>query len=129
MLKIDVDEFSHKTRFELQKIMHSIPCPLFVRLSSSREGLHIAAPLCDEWDYRRYAYDDQMRVDLDTQRTIKKLPVHNLLWDIKNGKVAGWWRIIRNSREVENFLDSLATQPIYTPAAYYNLTGKHQQKT
>ena len=128
MLKVDVDEFSHKTRFELQKILHSMPCPFFIRLSSSRAGLHVSVPLCDEWDYRRLTFDDKMRVDLDGQRERKRLPIKNLLWDVKNGNAAGCWRIIRNSKEVENFLDSLVTQALYARRAYYNLTGKHQQK-
>lgn len=126
MLRIDVDEFTHKTRFELQKILHSMPCPFFVRLSSSRTGLHVSVPLCDEWDYRRYAYDDPMRVDLDTQRKMKRLPVRNLLWDKKDGVLAGHWTIIKNSIYIENFLDSLVTKALYGRRAYWDVFRREQ---
>jgi hypothetical protein len=124
MLKIDIDEYSHRYRFELQKILHAMPCPFFVRLSSSRTGLHIAVPLCDEWDFRRIAYDDRMRIDLDTQRELHKLPVKNLLWDVKNGLPAGRWRIVRNSKECEDFIDSLTERPLYAHRAHIYLSQK-----
>jgi hypothetical protein len=110
MLKVDVDKIQYRSRFELQRIMYAMPRPFFVRLSSSRTGLHLHAPLCGEWDYRRYTYDDPMRVDLDTQRRLKRLPVSNLLWDVKNGKLAGNWHVMRNERDIEDYID--AVKPI-----------------
>lgn len=121
MLKIDIDNFYEIQRFELQKVLHSMPCPFFIRLSSSRTGLHLAVPHCTEWDYRRIAYDDPMRINLDLMRSFKKLPVSNLLWDIKNGKAAGPWRVIKNSRQIENFLDSITTQPLYSRNAHWRV--------
>jgi hypothetical protein len=51
----------------------------------------------------------------------KNLPVSNLLWDIKNGLHAGPWRVIKNSKQVELFLDSITTQLIYTHRAHIEL--------
>lgn len=107
MLKLDIDEIHSRTRLELQRIMYSCPRPFFIRLSSSRAGLHLAVPGCGEWDYRRYAYDDPMRINLDTQRRLKRLPVRNLLWDVKNGRPAGDWHIIRTERNIEDYLDTI----------------------
>ncbi len=104
-----------------------MPRPFFVRLSSSRAGLHLAVPLCDEWDFRRIVCDDRMRVDLDTKRMIKKLPVHNLLWDVKNGNIAGSWQVIRNSWEIEKYLDSLATKALLPRRAYYGATRRQKR--
>jgi len=118
MLKIDVDGFTHTPRLVLQRIMYAMPRPFFVRLSSSREGLHIVCPQLGEWDYRRFAYDDPMRVNLDYQRVLKGIPVHNLLWDIKNGLRAGHWRVITDEQNIESFLDAIETQFIYSK--HYN---------
>jgi hypothetical protein len=109
MLKIDIDGFPN--RLYLQRVFYSLPRPFFVRLSSSRKGLHLAVPLCAEWDSRRFMWDDTMRIDLDQQRARAGLPVHNLLWDVKNGKHAGEWQIIRDERGIERFLDRV--QPIH----------------
>jgi hypothetical protein len=87
--------------------MYALPRPFFVRLSSSRTGLHLNAPVCGEWDYRRFTYDDPMRIDLDTQRRIKRLPVANLLWDKKNGNPAGQWHVMRTERDIESYLDAI----------------------
>jgi hypothetical protein len=118
MLKIDIDRVHRLSRFEVQRIMYSIPRPFFVRRSSSGAGLHIAAPAGKEWEWQRQAYDDPMRIDLDTQREHHRLPVHNLLWDIKNGKPAGQWRIIRNERDIENYIDTSKPTNIYAHKAY-----------
>jgi hypothetical protein len=107
LLKIDIDHIHHRSRFELQRIMYAMPRPFFVRLSSSRSGLHLHAPVCGEWDYRRYTYDDPMRIDLDTQRRLKGLPVKNLLWDVKNGRPAGEWHVMRTERNIEDYLDAI----------------------
>ena len=105
MLKIDLDNIHPRPRLELQRIFYAMPRPFFVRLSSSGEGLHIAVPDCQEWDYRRICYDDPMRIDLDGQRARKGLPVHNLLWDMKKGKSAGAWQIMRSERDIERYFD------------------------
>jgi hypothetical protein len=105
MLKLDIDAFHARSRFELQRIFYACPRPFYVRLSSSRCGLHLVVPVCGEWDYRRYAFDDPMRVDLDTQRRLKNLPVKNLLWDVKNGEPAGEWQTIRTEQDIEHFID------------------------
>ena len=86
MLKIDIDLINHRSRFELQRIMYSLPRPFFVRVSSSGEGLHLAVPAGEEWGWQRQAYDDPMRIDLDMQRVRHRLPVRNLLWDVKDRK-------------------------------------------
>jgi hypothetical protein len=112
MLKLDIDAVYKRERLQLQKIMYALPRPFDVRLSSSMEGLHIRVPLCGEWDYRR-CYDDKMRVALDEQRLRWNLPVHNLLWDVKEGKRAGDWKTIRTEREIERFLDLFANTYIY----------------
>lgn len=105
MLKLDIDKIHHKPRLCLQMVLYAMPRPFFARLSSSRGGLHLAVPGCREWDYRRIAYDDPMRVDLDTQRMRHRLPVHNLLWDMKDGKRAGYWQTIRTETDIEHFID------------------------
>jgi len=105
MLKIDIDKIARRSRFNLQKIMYCIPRPFYVRVSSGGNGIHVRAPLCGEWDYRRIAYDDPMRIQLDEQRTRHRLPVKNLLWNIKNGKHAGLWWIIQNEKHIERFID------------------------
>ena len=112
MLKIDVDKIYQRERVVLQRILYAIPRSFQVRLSSSMEGLHIKVPLCAEWDYRR-CYDDPMRVELDEQRRRRGLPVHNLLWDVKNGKTAGRWYEIRSERDIECFLDTFTNTYIY----------------
>lgn len=118
MLKIDIDGFYHKPRFVLQRILYAMPRPFFCRLSASRTGLHIVVPLCSEWDWRRIAYDDPMRIDLDLQRLHKHLAVKNLLWDVKNGQPAGEWRVIRTERNIESFLDAIKSQFIYSKHTY-----------
>lgn len=60
-----------------------------------------------EWDYRRFVYDDPMRIDLDIQRLVKRVPVHNLLWDIKNGVKAGEWHTITSETDIEHYLDAV----------------------
>lgn len=87
MLKLDIDDFRGRTRLELQKIMHSMPVPFLVRVSSSTGGLHIAVPYCNKWDYRRMMFDDKMRIELDEQRERQKLPVSNLLWEDRKSVV------------------------------------------
>lgn len=116
MLKIDVDDVYRRTRFQLQRILYAMPRPFEVRMSSSREGLHLKIPLCAEWDYRRQCYDDPMRIALDQQRERHHLPVHNLLWDVKNGKTAGKWYGIQNEKDIECFLDTLTNTYIYQPS-------------
>lgn len=118
MLKLDIDGFTHIPRLVLQRILYAMPRPFFLRLSSSRKGLHIVVPLCSEWDWRRFAYDDPMRVSLDLQRLHKHLAVKNLLWDTKNGKHAGHWRAIESELNIESFLDVIETQFIYSK--HYN---------
>ena len=118
MLKIDVDGFTERPRYDLQLLMYAMPRPFAARLSASRTGLHIAVPKCQEWDYRRYIYDDRMRIDLDEQRERLKLPVHNLLWDVKNGLRAGHWRLMTDETTIESFLDAIETQFIYSK--HYN---------
>jgi hypothetical protein len=66
-----------------------------------------------------------MRVELDLMRQRKKLPVKNILWDNKEGKLAGRWRIIRSSQDVENFLDSIAERPLYGRRSSYYLARIH----
>lgn len=105
MLKIDIDDVHPRPRLALQMLLYTMPRPFFSRISSSGEGLHIACPQCKEWDFRRIAYDDQMRVDLDQHRIKIGIPVHNLLWDIKNGMAAGTWQVIRTERDIEDYLD------------------------
>ncbi len=113
MLNIDVDGLYRRPRFEKQRILYSMPRPFFLRLSSSRRGLHISVPACGEWDWRRFAYDDPMRINLDEQRQRKGIAVHNLLWDVKNGKHAGQWWIIRTEQDIERFLDRYKRDKIY----------------
>jgi len=128
MLKIDIDTVHRRSRFEMQRIMYSLPRPFFVRISSSGEGLHLVVPALDEWDWQRYAYDDPMRIDLDTQREHHRLPVRNLLWDVKNGKPAGQWRIIRTERDIENYIDANKQQSIYVNNTHTN-TAQNGQET
>ena len=112
MLKLDIDRIYSRPRLVLQRILYAMPRPFQVRLSSGRAGLHLRVPLCEEWDYRR-CYDDPMRVALDDQRRRRKLPVHNLLWDIKGGKEAGKWYEITTERDIEMFLDTFTNTYIY----------------
>jgi hypothetical protein len=112
MLKLDIDGIYQRSRLSLQRIMYAMPRPFDVRLSSSRAGLHLRVPLCTEWDYRR-CYDDPMRVNLDEQRRRHCLPVHNLLWDIKEGKAAGKWYTVKTEQDIEQFLDTFTNQYIY----------------
>jgi len=107
ILKLDIDSVHARSTFELLKIFLACPRPFFIRYSASRRGLHLAVPVCGEWDYRRYIYDDPMRVDLDTQRRLKGLPVKNLLWDNKNGKPAGHWKVMRTERDIEDFVNTI----------------------
>lgn len=124
MMQIDVDHIHDTPRFDIQKILYSMPRPFHIRLSSSREGLHLRVPACGKWDYRRYAYDDPMRIQLDEQREHAGLPVSNLLWDVKNGKNACDWRAIMCEREIEHFLDTIETKNIYARGAMiYVCTG------
>jgi len=118
MLRIDIDGIYHTPRLSLQIALYSMPRPFLVRLSSSREGLHLAVPACAEWDYRRFSYDDPMRIRLDEQRVRARLPVKNLLWDIKNGKTASEWNTIKTERDIERFLDAIETLIIYSQRAY-----------
>lgn len=118
MLKLDIDNYHAKARFELQRIFYACPRPFYIRLSSSRGGLHLVVPVCGEWDYRRYAYDDPMRVDLDTQRRLKHLAVKNLLWDVKNGKPAGDWHTITSEQDIEQFIDANKQQPLCAQIAH-----------
>jgi hypothetical protein len=112
MLKIDVDAFHHLSRLYLQCLFYAMPRPFFARLSSSGNGLHVVVPTLAEWDYRRYTFDDPMRIDLDTQRRLAKLPARNLLWDVKNGVRANRWYIIRTEKDIENFIDAKKQQPL-----------------
>jgi hypothetical protein len=128
MLKIDIDRAHRRSRFEIQRIMYSLPRPFFVRRSSGGTGLHLAVPAGEEWGWQRYAYDDPMRIDLDSQREQHRLPVRNLLWDIKNGKPAGQWRIIRTERDIENYIDASKPAVIYAHAAYNNICPNGQEK-
>ena len=128
MLKIDIDTVHRRSRFEMQRILYSLPRPFFVRISSSGEGLHLIVMSLDEWDWRRYAYDDPMRIALDEQREHHRLPVRNLLWDVKNGKPAGQWRIIRTERDIENYIDVSKQQSIYPQATHINMPLNGQEK-
>jgi len=128
MLKIDIDKVHRRSRFEIQRIMYSLPRPFFVRISSSGEGLHLVVPALGEWDWRRQAYDDPMRIALDEQRDYHRLPVRNLLWDVKNGKPAGQWRIIRTEHGIEDYIDASKQQSIYAHIAYTNLCQKNHGK-
>jgi hypothetical protein len=128
MLKIDIDKVHRRSRFEMQRIMYSLPRPFFIRRSSSGKGMHLAVPALGEWDWRRQAYDDPMRIALDEQREHHRLPVRNLLWDVKNGKPAGQWRIIRTERDIENYIDASKQQSIYAYIAYINLCPNGQEE-
>jgi len=128
MLKIDIDAIQQRSRFELQRIMYSLPRPYFVRVSSSGKGLHLAVPALGEWSWQRYAYDDQMRIDLDHLRAHHRLPVHNLLWDCKNGKRAQQWRIIRTEQDIEHYIDTSKPQDIYAHRAHTNTCPDGQEK-
>jgi len=128
VLKIDIDKVHHRSRFEMQRIMYSLPRPFFIRRSSSGKGMHLAVPALGEWDWQRYAYDDPMRVDLDMQRERHRLPVRNLLWDVKNGKPAGQWRIIRTERGIEDYIDAVKQKDISTQIAYTNMPQVGRRK-
>jgi hypothetical protein len=108
--------------------MYSLPRPFFARRSSGGTGLHLAVPAGEEWGWQRYAYDDPMRINLDLQREHHRLPVRNLLWDCKNGKVSGQWRIIRNERDIENYIDACKPINIYAHIAYINMPLKGRRK-
>lgn len=111
MLKIDVDRVSRRSRLYLQTMFYGVPPPFYYRFSSSGDGLHLMIPQCRSDDYRRAVYDDPMRIALDEQRRVARLPVHNLLWDVKNGKPAADWIPIADSAQVERELDHIKGTP------------------
>lgn len=125
MLNIDIDGVYRRSRFDKQKILYSMPRPFFIRLSSSKKGFHIRVPYCGEWDYRRYAYDDPMRVDLDTQRVRHGLPIKNLVFDVKLGRRAGLWEIIQTEGDIERYLDRYNKGKDYNIILATNTHGKH----
>jgi hypothetical protein len=125
MLNIDIDGVYRRSRFDKQKILYAMPRPFFIRLSSGKRGFHIRVPLCGEWDFRRYAYDDPMRVDLDLQRVRHGLPLKNLVFDVKLGKRAGLWEMIQTETDVERYLDRYNNGKDYNIILTTDNYGKH----
>jgi hypothetical protein len=110
MLKLDIDDYKNKSRLKLLKLFCNMPYPYFVRFSSSMEGLHIKNPNLDSMDDLRLIYDDPFRIEFDGFRRQHGLPIFNLLWDVKEGKKAGKWKKIKNSKDAINFIDSISTE-------------------
>jgi hypothetical protein len=106
MLKIDLDDYA-KHEFKVCRLLLTGPFPYRVRVSSSNEGLHYENSSLPTWDYRRFAFDDPMRITLDDQREALRLPFVNLLWDVKNGKTAGTWFEIEDTAAAIAFVDLL----------------------
>ncbi len=107
MLKIDVDGYDRQSMLYLEKLFFCLPFPFFVRISSSNHGLHLCIPGLGDLDYRRLVFDDPMRVSLDDNRRVRGLPITNLLWDEKNGKVARPWAEIKSQSDIVIFLDGI----------------------
>jgi hypothetical protein len=113
VLKIDLDKYRRRGFCgELLPLLFSIPRPYSIRRSSSGRGLHIKAPLLDDNHYLRSVYDDPMRVLLDDERVAEGMPLHNLFWDVKNGKKAYSWTCIRSERGVLDFINEIANDKI-----------------
>jgi hypothetical protein len=53
-----------------------------------------------------------MRVLLDDERIREGMPLHNLFWDVKNGKKAYKWVCIRSERGVLDFINEIANDKI-----------------
>jgi hypothetical protein len=72
-----------------------------VRVSSSREGLHLLFAFPDE--SIREVYDDIFRLKADTQRAKVGL-MTNILFKQKGEKTAGEWKTIRNEKDLVEFI-------------------------
>ena len=110
MLKLDIDNYRARSALYLEKLFFGIPLPFFYRKSSSGKGLHIQAPQCEKWDYRRFIFDDPMRIFFDQVRERKEIPISNLLWDQKKGRKAGSWNMIESQKDISELLDSMFTE-------------------
>lgn len=107
MLKIDIDHFAARSSLYLCKLLFGMPRPFFIRKSSSGKGFHIAVPSLADWDYRRFIFDDEMRIRLDAHREQIRLPISNVLWDIKGGKRAYPWTLCATQDDALRIVDSL----------------------
>ena len=111
MLKIDYDDYRTASVLKTERFLFSIPLPFFIRKSSSGKGLHIMCPSLGTWDFRRFIFDDKMRIELDERREEKRLPISNLLWDRKNGKTAHPWSLISTQSQIADILDTYIEIP------------------
>jgi hypothetical protein len=108
-LKLDVDKYSRRGfSGYLLPLFFSLPLPFSVRRSSSGRGLHVKCNKLPSDHYLRYVFDDPMRVKLDDDRAFEGMPLHNLFWDVKNGKRAYKWRCIRSQRALLDFINEFA---------------------
>ena len=90
----------------LRECLYDIPKPLFVRISSGGEGIHVMSFHDDNKGYRK-KYDDPARLEIDEIRESRGL-VNNLLAEVKScgseRKIAGEWIKIKNEKDCDDFI-------------------------
>lgn len=105
-MPIDFDNFRERKE-ELRECFTILPKPFFVRISGGKKGLHIIlAKGQDEMQYR-LKYDDPERLKIDAIRRKYGFTSNMVLSKKCIGhevKIAGAWRIIRDKKDVKDFL-------------------------
>ncbi len=107
VMRIDFDDFNNKKLDTLQ-MMYGVPIPYKIRLSASREGLHLIKQCnCKNGNdcYRCWLYiqyDDWNRLKCNIERRKAGL-AHNVVWDSKHGKNSDEWYNCNDHTDIMRF--------------------------
>lgn len=105
-LKIDFDNVPCRL-YEAQVCLHNLSKPYHVRVSASGKGFHICK-MCPYCDWFTQVWDDRRRRIINEVRKRNGF-IGNILFDIKsvrgNRRAAGEWQLIKDSYDVEIFID------------------------
>lgn len=108
-MAIDFDNFRER-QAKLEECLSVLPKPFFIRLSASKEGLHINLTVPD-MTYREL-YDDPIRLRIDQIREKNGLTsdiLSNKKFIDGEMKAAGRWRKIKDTKDFKEFLKEILT--------------------
>ncbi len=105
-LKIDFDDVPNRI-YEAQVCLHNLTKPYYVRVSAGKKGFHIRK-MCPYCEWFTQVWDDPRRKIINEVRK-QNVFIRNILFDKKTvrgvKRVAGKWQLIKDSYDVERFID------------------------